>query len=117
MTDERKLKVYLYRYKALGKSWTLDIPAHSLAEANHRVSAISSTVTYDGIMEGNPIPAGPGAGFLMRTLCFVRNTWTVLTPRQLIVFALIVGSAAVCGAGIAAGLVAVLLLILGGGGP
>ncbi len=56
-SSEQKLETYLFQYKALGKSWGLDIPAYSPEEAKHRVAAISDTATYDGVLNPSSRPA------------------------------------------------------------
>lgn len=62
---------WLVDYEYDGAKYTIAVPAESRDEAVERKSAIArGTVIGELMME---IPAGPGAGWLIRAVCAVRN--------------------------------------------
>lgn len=63
---------YLLDYPFEGKTYSIEIWAESLDDARARLNAIQNY----GIIEGGPaivIPAVPGAGLLVRLICWWNN--------------------------------------------
>ena len=74
-------KNYCASYNYAGKKWALEISAKSFDDARGHLSHMSYG-TVDGELMGT-IPAGPGAGILVRLIVWGRNTCaSVLRPSS-----------------------------------
>jgi hypothetical protein len=67
---EAKVQTYLFEYRCHGKTFALDVPAYSKAEAEARVAAMNHA-TFVGTLEGK-IPAVVGA-WLPRIIVWWKN--------------------------------------------
>lgn len=66
------MPTYLYSYEFEGRKYGFDIEADSKEEADARLAVFSARAKYDGVLVAR-IPAAPGAGWLVRAVCAVRN--------------------------------------------
>ena len=69
MVDE--YKTYLASYNYAGTKWGIDFPAQSMVDAKARLARMSYG-QVDGELKGT-IPAGPGAGILVRLIVWTKN--------------------------------------------
>lgn len=68
-------KIFCASYNYAGRKWALNITAKSFDDARGHLGCMSYG-TVDGELMGT-IPAGPGAGILVRLIVWARN---VLSP-------------------------------------
>ena len=84
LDSSRKLETYLFSYRCGGVKYCLDIPAYSEREARLRVSNISETSTYDGVLK-ETIPGGPDpytTSLMISFICWLRNFIRAITGRE-----------------------------------
>ncbi len=71
MALSEEYKTFICSYRYAGKEWTVDFPATSFEDAEARLSAMHFG-KVNGILMAT-IPAGPGVGFVVRAVTWLRN--------------------------------------------
>ena len=68
---EAKFKTFLASYNYAGSKWGLEFPTQDHEDAKARLAAMSWGQVDGELME--VIPDAPGAGLLVRLICWVKN--------------------------------------------
>lgn len=78
MNEETRgqFKTYVCRYYHKGSWWSINIMAEDVADAEARVAKLGNLQLQGELM--GTIPAWPGAGWLVRAICGIKNA---LNPK------------------------------------
>ena len=70
---EKKWPTFTYSYRHKGKSWSFELPAEDVEDAQARLAAIHFSGKLDGRLGGTIPDSVPVAGLLVRAIVFLRN--------------------------------------------
>jgi len=65
-------KVFLFEYYHNGARWVFEMPADDLNDAQARLRKLTWAKPLGEL--GGKVPAGLGLGFIVRALCWLRNS-------------------------------------------
>jgi hypothetical protein len=68
------MKTYLCSYRFAGAEYIFEIHGKDMSEAQARLATLKAWAKLDGELMAK-IPAVPGGGFLVRLVCWLRNTF------------------------------------------
>lgn len=72
VTGSNRTQTFLLSYEHEGRQWGFEVAARDFEDAHARLQAIRLSGKVDGILMGK-VPAVPGAGILVRLVCWWNN--------------------------------------------